>query len=341
MSEQDPYRDWLEEFNREVDEALQESGPEASARAPIARAMTDFESWWRHNDADIEREPEPGLESVQINKELDFARREVQLLRGELERLRGKEGEAVSEASADRIRELSEEKAHLLEKLRRFEHDNEELRRHDAAIQGQIADLRVKTSKVRDDYENQIRRLEDKVRAFNEQVRTVSEAKRFLESEYAKQSERLAEFEGGIKDAYEAKSRSENENRELQARIEDLEARLRGDAERHAELNGALSELRNQAGTLQEKLVRSRESVDAQLAETRAATMDAAKQSEAAERRLLDQQREAEERIRETARYLELKLREMQSENKDRLSEFREVLDTLSRMRALRSGEAR
>ncbi len=338
MSEQDPYKDWLEEFNREVDQALTDTDTGETSRAPIARAMTDFESWWRHQDTDLDRDPEPGQEGVRINKELEFARREIGLLKGELDNLRGSSGAPGDAASGERIRELSEEKAVLNDKVRRLEHENEELRRHDAAVQSQIADLRVKTSKIRDDYENQIRRLEDKTQGLTEQIRALQENKRFIQAEYAKQTERLAEFEGGLKDAYEAKSESENTNRELQGRIDALETRLREDAQGRAELQGALSELRSQAGGLQEKLVHNRETIDSQLAETRAASLDASRQSESAERRMVDQQREAEERVRETTRYLEIKLREMQNENKDRLSEFKEVLNTLSRLRAI-SGE--
>ena len=333
MPEQDPYRDWLEEFNREVDQALTDSDTGESARAPIARAMTDFESWWRHNDANLEKDPEPGFEGKRINKELEFARREIHILKGELDKVREGKGTVQDEAAGERVRELAEDKARLTEKVRRLEHDNEELRRHDAAVQSHIADLRVKTSKIRDDYENQIRRLEDKTRGLNEQIRALQENKNFIQAEYAKQTERLAEFEGGLKDAYEAKSLSENSNRELQTQIDALESRLQEDAKSRAELQGALGELRNQSGGLQEKLVRNREAIDAQLAETRAISADVTRQSDVSERRLVEQQHEAEERIRDTTRYLETKLREMQSENKDRLSEFREVLSTLSRLR--------
>lgn len=340
MPEHDPYHDWLEEFNREVDQALTDSETTESSRAPIARAMTDFESWWRHQDTDLEQEAQPAMEGSRINKELEFARRELSLLKEELKNLHGGGGEALAPAPDERVRELAQDKARLTEKNRRIEHENEELRRHDANVQTQIADLRIKTSKIRDDYENQIRRLEDKSRGLKEQIRSLQENKQFIQVEYAKQTERLAEFEGGLKDAYETKSQFESTNLELQNRIDTLESRLKEDAEGRAELQGALSELRNQAGGLQEKLVHNREAVDAQLAETRAISADVSRQSDAAERRLISQQSEAEGRMRETTRYLEIKLREMQSENKDRLSEFHEVLNALSRLRTRREDDA-
>ncbi|MEE8424649.1 MAG: hypothetical protein V3S11_02410 [Elusimicrobiota bacterium] len=317
MSDADPYTNWLEDYQRQVDDELAKAQPSA-----IHRAVADFENWWQSEQGAAPEEGEVTFETHTINEELKLSRKEVGMLKEEIDRLKVTPGGQIHKALQERLRTIGEERARLAETQKRLEEENQSLRRFQSQVQGKFADMRVRMSRAQDGYEHEVRRLEDKTGLLKEQLRALGENRQFLQTEFSRQAARLEEIESGLKSASKTKQLIERKKCELEKKIESLEAKLNEkDIDREASL-AQLSEARRSAAELQERLVES--------GETALDRLDSSASALGEGRR---RRRGAEDRIAETTQFLEMKIREIRDENKERFGQFRELLDALSRFR--------
>jgi chromosome segregation ATPase len=326
----DPYQDWLAGFEREVSQSMKESSPGPAA---VTRAVSEFESWWQEanpgTEEDLGREFDPAVTS----RETEILIRENRALKADIETLKAAPDAQRAQSLAEEAQKLAQERAALQERVGRLEAENKELTAYRNTIDGQVADLRVRMSRAQDDYEAQIRRLGDHAHHLNEQIRTLTENKRFLQSEFSHQAVRLEKIEADMKSAIDENARLEKEKDALSHKLEELRARLEAKASDSSELEGSIKELRQQTYGLQERLVRSRETMDAELAAREKTLQELALRNQETEERLVRQQHEAEDRIREATSYLESKIREIQDSAASDRGRFREVLDQLARIR--------
>jgi len=332
----DPYKNWLEDFNREVDEtvaqgaALSAEGvpPRSEDRSPLAaappekpsveRALSDFQNWWTGETSDPQKGPE-----------LEVSREEVRILKAQMAAQQDPGGSAP-DAPEPGFKKQEEERLRLKGRIEQLENDNTTVQRQHDEIQRQAAELRLSLSKAQESHAEDARRQDEKLRHLSEQLRLLGEDRQFLQNDHSRQASRIENLEAELKAAATEAARHDSEKRELQRRIAQLESGVLEAETRRAVLEATLNELRMQAGDLQERFVRSQRCAAAELEAQRRKAAEESVPPAASEKERL----EAEQRLRETTRYLELKLREVQDENKGRLEEFREMLESVSRLGA-------
>lgn len=318
MADPNPYQNWLEDYQRQVDDELAKPA-ESSA---IHRAVADFENWWQSEQGSVDEEEEVSFAAHTINEELKLSRKEVGMLKEEIERLKVTPGGQIHKALQERLRTIAEERNRLEETQQRLEEENQSLRRFQSQVQGKFADMRVRMSRAQDGYEHEVRRLEDKGGLLTEQLRALDENRQFLQSEFSRQATRLEEIEAGLESASKTKHSLEREKDELNKKIQALEAKLNDKDIGQEAVKAQLSEARRCAAELQERLIRSGEAA--------LDTPDSSANVLGEDRR---RRRGAEDRIAETTQFLEMKIREIRDENSERFGQFRELLDALSRFR--------
>ena len=323
------YRDWLEGFEREVTDAMRESPPGEAALG----AVSDFEDWWRTENPPTEDPSFPVQDIPPLSRELEIAHKELRTLNVELEALRASPDlQRLAQVQAE-LERLGAERAELAAKAERIETENRDLRSYRATIEAQVSELRVKMSRIQDEYESQVLRLEDQISHLNEKAMGLDENKRFLQTQFGRQSDRLARAEAELRSAIEANRAIEKERDELAAKAEDLRSRLDDKTTDRAALEASIAELRRHAADLQERLVRSRESLDSESASREQSQRELAFRNQQLEERLTSQQRQAEEKIREATAYLESQVREIKDETKMGQAHLGDLLKALNRLR--------
>lgn len=316
----DRYDDWLAGFRREVDDALtsanppppaepgSEPPPTKKAAEAMQKAVGEFEDWWRNETTDLGSEPEPGVESEQINKELELSRREARAMRTELERLRADPtSPARLEAAQDR-RRAAEERATLAARCSELETDNAALRRRETDALERLAELKVEAGRARDTYEERILRLAESLRGAEERAKSSSDDRAFLQTEFSRQTARNQVLESELAEARRHIESLGESGRTFAARLEAERLHAAELERRVSELHGEAEALRTQTLSLQERLVRAA----APDPEERARMgLDSLKAREAALTVAFeDRQKRLEDRLREATLWLETKLRE-------------------------------
>lgn len=233
MDPQETPQEWVERFQRDVEEVVQRSP------AIVERAVAEFDEWWRREGPeDLDGEAPASFQTEEISKELECSRQEARLLREEIARLKGRKDPAAAPDAG------AQDEADWRQRAQRLQEENERLRARQTALQGQFVEMRLKLSRAQADYEAEIERLTDKTALLQEQVRELKENRQFLQTEYARQCSQLARLEEELK----AARRERLDSASLSAALKEREA------ERSA-LEGALAELRRQAAALQERFL--------------------------------------------------------------------------------------
>jgi len=112
--------------------------------------------------------------------------------------------------------------------------------------------------------------------------------------------------------------------------VEGLFVRALAEAERAA-LEASAAELRRETAGLQERLIRSRESVDIQLAERENGLRELLQRNQQLEDRLTAQGHQVQESLREATAYLEEKVRQIQDEANLSRGNLNELIQALGR----------
>jgi chromosome segregation ATPase len=311
----DRYKDWLDDFENEVSKAMEGMG--SGAHAAAEKAIDGFSHWWQGEHPSSSDDPAPDFRSETVNKELELRLAEIQAMKAELESLKAAPDARELKAARERIDALEREKAGLQEANQLLGSENQRLRDYRSSIERQVAELRAKMSRAQDDYEAQIRRLQDRTQHLNEQLAALHEGKQFLLAEHSRQVGRLDASEAELKSLSGEKAALERERDALALKAEGLERALEEKARAQAELEGRVSELRQQAAAAE----RSSEDSGAVRAEMDGARREIAAlagQHEEARRQLLQRQQEGEQMLRQAAQFLEAKLREFQDEWRER-----------------------
>ncbi|TBR20496.1 hypothetical protein EPO15_13080 [bacterium] len=321
MADNDQYKDWIEGFRREVDDAMAARIPATPPAAPgpgelppsqavdaMKRAVGEFEDFWRAETADLGAEPEPGFDSEQVNKELELSRRETQALRAELERLRVDPGAPSRQAESEERRAAALERSRLTARNIELEADNEALRRREADSLERLTQSRLEAAKAKDAFEAKAAQWEDAVRRLESQAETLAEDRAFLRTEFTRQAARLEAVEDELKESVRRGEHLAQTNRDLAAVLESERMRV-GELERRAAaLHGEAEALRAQTSALQDRLVRA---AAPEASEQARAGLDEVRRREADLTAAFEErQQRLENRLREATLWLETKLRE-------------------------------
>ena len=316
MDTSDRYKGWLDDFEREVSQAMQGMGPDAHAAAE--KAVEDFSQWWQAEHPASSEEPRPDFRGAEADKELELRAAEVRAMKTELESLKGAPDARELRSVRQQIEALEKERAGLREANERLESENRHLRDYRSSVERQVAELRAKMSRAQDDYEAQIRRLQDQSQHLGEQMRLLNEGKQFLHAEHSRQASRLEALEKELKSFYEEKAALENARDTLALKAEGLERALEEKARAQAELEGRVSELRQRTAAAPEQPPDGSDSVRTEMDAARKELSSLAGQHEEARRQLAQQHQQSEQMLRQTAQFLEAKLREFQDEWRER-----------------------
>lgn len=323
----DPYKDWIDDFDHDVEKILQSTG--GPSLAPARDAVSDFNSWWRTEVPDTGEEPELSFESEKLNKELELSRKEAHMLKAQLEILQKDPDTNALGALRKNLDEALRERNLLREKIMQVVGENRNLRERTDRIKTDISGLRIKMSRAQDGYEGRIHQLEEDLNHWKDKTESLKEGKVFLEREHARLIEKLESAEKTIHEAQTEATRAFREKETIEHSLADLKRRLIEKEAARAAMESAVAELREQATSLRERFIRSNEKTPT--AHT-IGPEDLQKISEL-EELLVAGQKESEAKVRETTRYLEMKIREIHDENKDQFGQFRELLDALVRFR--------
>ncbi len=117
MADPNPYQNWLEDYQRQVNDELAKPA-ESSA---IHRVVADFENWWQSEQGSVDEEGEVSFAAHTINEELKLSRKEVGMLKEEIERLKVTPGGQIHKALQERLRTIAEERNRLDETQKRLE----------------------------------------------------------------------------------------------------------------------------------------------------------------------------------------------------------------------------
>lgn len=319
MADNDQYDDWIEGFRREVDDAMAARvppappappGPQEPPPAQAVSAMRDavgqFEDFWRQETADLGAEPEPTVETEEMNKELDLSRREAQALRAELEHLRQNPGAPSRQAETEERRNAAYERQRLTARNAELEADNEALRRREADALERLAQSRIDAARAKDAFEAKASQWEDAVRRLESQVETLSEDRAFLRAEFTRQAARLEAVDAELKESVRRGEAAAQTNRDQAALLESERFRV-GELERRvAALHGEAEALRAQTSALQDRLVRAATPDP----DHRAGVEDLRRREADMTNAFEERQRRLEERLKEATLWLETKLRE-------------------------------
>ncbi|HAH06435.1 MAG TPA: hypothetical protein DCM05_07900 [Elusimicrobia bacterium] len=355
----DPYKDYLDDFNRQVDSAMREQAalPKGDPLQSLRRALSEFESWWRGENPEEKKDvfaaaPQSALVPDGLRHDLQAAREEIRELKASLP------------APAPSV----DERASLAE-LERLRQEREDQRRYIAKLQEEMGAAENQFARAQDGYEATIRRLEEQGRGVSERVAGLQQDKTFLESQVSRFAERIRELEGDLEVSRANGASLEREALELKGRMAELQRTTAKLETLNAALEGALSELRVQTAAGQERLLRSRENLENELGEGRrgleravraaddirkalaeqrgqaeAMTADMRKaldeqrqelqsrlggQSQDVQKQLVDQRLELDRQLRSTTQFLETKLREIEREAAAHYDEVRALLDNL------------
>lgn len=321
MADNDQYKDWIEGFRREVDDAMSarvpptppappgpHEPPAGEAVSAMKKAVGEFEDFWRVETQDLGADPEPGLETEQINKELDLSRRETVALRAELEHLRKDPGAPSRQAESDERRIVALERSRLAARNAELEADNEALRRRETDALERLAQAKVEAGRDKDAFERKAAQWEDAVKRLETHAETLAEDRAFLRSEFTRQSARFEALEAELRDAVRRGESLAQTNRDQLALLESERFRV-GELERRvAALHGEAEALRAQTSSLQDRLVRAaapdpeeRARLGFEDLRRREADMTAA---------FDERQKRLEDRLKEATLWLETKLRE-------------------------------
>ena len=241
------YKDWLDEFRREVDDEVERMRRAPTAPAPPAApapaapaAAAGLRAWW---DKEVSPPPLPeeSLTTIQTNRELDLSRQEVRTLNAEVEKLRAGEGSVVFSAQ-QRVDALSREKAALEEQLARAAKGAgtlKALQEMNTDVQEQLAGMRDKMVSIRAEYEargrireEHIASLEREKGALEAALRMEREARLEAEKTIEDGRKRLAEAEAvrgelaALRSAFDSKLESAAEF--LEAKIRSVQEQNRG-----------------------------------------------------------------------------------------------------------------
>jgi chromosome segregation ATPase len=328
MPDQDPqkYESWLQGFESEVAAAMGAGG----GRSKVTQAVSEFEDWWRGEHGSGE-DPEGPISAEVLDKELALARKETALLKEEIAQLKSDPDGAHSADLRKKLESLGNERQELLEKIRQQGDEIQGMRATQARTQSTYAEMRVKMSRAKDEYEGQINRLEDKARMLVEQITALNETKAFLQREFDARGHKLDTERDECEEARARAAAAERIRMELAGTVKDLEKELAASREKQAGLSSQVSELREQASMLQDKLVRNADHVDHKIAESKR-EFERGGGGEAA-KEMTERQEAAEARVLDAVRFLETKVREIQLDSKERFEEFRDLMETLSRFR--------
>jgi len=329
----DPYREYADEYGREVERTLRsQPAPGADPLPAMRRALEEFEHWWsREVPASTE------AEASADDGRLDALRRELERARGELEAV--KTGLSAHGAGA-KAAAGEAERAALRTQTERLHAENDELKRQLSDLHAQVSDAQAKAYRAQEGYEAAILRLEQQIRLLGDRGTELSRDKQFLEGQLARSADRVRDHEASLDEARAKAQVLEHENTELKTRVDGLQRELSQVGVDKASLEGSLRELRVQAGALQERILRGRETLEADLAERRRTLEQALAAAEEARSGVAEQLRrgfaeqrvEGDKQVRETARFLEAKLLEVERDASSHYEEVRGLLDALGRL---------
>lgn len=331
----EPYKGWLDDFDREVDRVLHQ--PTAPSLTPVRKAVSDFNDWWNEKIPSTDTGEDFSVEARQANQELEISRREVRALKDQIERLKSLPDIKEIGSMRDRLDSLTTERDKLQQDLTsksaQLDRESLESQGKNTELERQCGELQLKLSKERDAHDARIRQLEERAIHLNDQLGDAKKNLEFLTSEHAKQGDRLERAEGTLREELSDRERLRNELHEMVRKLDRLQHQLNDkDSERTA-LEFTIVELRRQATDLRERMIKSTHTLDANRNSDREELLKISQRSEDMEKRLAAGNQESEAKVRETTRYLEMKIREIHDENKEQFGSFRELLDALVRFR--------
>ncbi|MBI4423254.1 MAG: hypothetical protein HY554_05985 [Elusimicrobia bacterium] len=266
MAPKDPflYRDWLEDFRREVDDEVASlrrapaPPPAPPPSNPALDAAASLREWWRNEVEDPIAEPQGSLLSLQVNRELELSRREVATLQAELQRTRGEEQPTLT-GLHEQVRLLSEERARLEEQLSLLRQENaglRELKGLKASVDEQLSALRARLLSIQGEYEARLKMAREdgetawgRVAAVEAELKGEREARLKAEQEVESHRRRLLEAEALRAELAavrsEVESRLETAAEFLEAKIRSVQDQSQGQGQQLRELVEALRRLRS------------------------------------------------------------------------------------------------
>ncbi|MFA6093203.1 MAG: hypothetical protein WCU88_12355 [Elusimicrobiota bacterium] len=323
------YKDYLDQFGREVEETMRQSAspPGTDPLPALHKALSDFESWW-DREAPSSCEPEPDDRVESLRRDLERSQAEVQGMKASLSR--------PAEPDAQESRR----------KCERLEQENEDLKRCLLSVQSQIADAQTRALRAQEGYESTILRLEEQSRIHAERLLELARDKQFLESQLSRASDRSRDLEAALEKQRTQNQALEREVVEARGRADGLDRSLTELQRDHSAQEGSLRELRVHAAAFQERLLRSRATLNEdsergreiqrqgeELRRSLSAQEDASRKLGEELRQGMAQGRaESDVRMRETVRFLEEQLHRVEEDSSSRYEEFRGLLETLARV---------
>ena len=338
----DTHRDYLEDFNRKVEETLrsQAQAPQSDPLRAMRGALTDFDAWWTGEHPEDKEEQAIAHAPAQTQSpQIDELRRELQQARDEILDMKRAllDRSAAAPAPAPRRDEplppsFQEERDALLAQIERLRQENENQRQYAGSIQEKMNDAQSKMARAQDGYEATILRLEEQNRLLNERAPGFLKDKQFLETHVSRLSERVHELEGDLEVSRANCAAMDRENLELKGRAAELQRSVSKLEAGNAALEGALAELRTQAIAIQERLLHSRDSVELELSRGR---RELEKISAEAAQALQETAQRQRSQAQKTGEQIRADLSEQQLDVESRLRERRHEIEELLKQQHL------